>query len=207
MPRLSAKPCRSPARRAASASALGRPGGGGGTVPQRVRETRRARRSGAARGRRCVLPRLRGCASPSAGCTALSDSGPSRRDVEARATATIGPTEDRSLLDYALVDLNRGVLPLIDDPGPGSLLRTFGDGHGPAPELEVGVGDTVQVTLFEAQSGGLFIPADAGAAPATSSPCPIRPSTAAAISRCPTPGRSPFSTAARRPSSAKSSTS
>ena len=55
----------------------------------------------------------------SAGCTAISDSGPSRRDVETRAAATIGPTEDRSLLDYALVDLNRGVLPLIDDPGSG----------------------------------------------------------------------------------------
>ena len=101
----------------------------------------------------------------SAGCTAISDSGPSRRDVETRAAATIGPTQDRSLLDYALVDLNRGVLPLIDDPGPGSLLRTFGAGHKPPPAVVVGVGDTVQVTLFEAQSGGLFIPVDAGARP------------------------------------------
>jgi polysaccharide export outer membrane protein len=101
----------------------------------------------------------------SAGCTALSDSGPSRRDVETRAAATIGPTEDRSLLDYALVDLNRGVLPLIEDQGPGSLLRTFGAGHKPPPAIVVGVGDTVQVTLFEAQSGGLFIPVDAGSRP------------------------------------------
>jgi polysaccharide biosynthesis/export protein len=101
----------------------------------------------------------------STGCTTISDSGPSRRDVEARASATIGPNEDRSLLDYALVDLNRGVLPLIEDPGPGSLLRTFGAGHKPPPVVVVGVGDTVQVTLFEAQSGGLFIPADAGSRP------------------------------------------
>ena len=126
----------------------------------------------------------------SAGCTALSDSGPSRRDVEARATATIGPTEDRSLLDYALVDLNRVVLPLINDPGPGSLLRTFGAGHGPPPEIKVGVGDTVQVTLFEAQAGGLFIPTDAGAAPAILFRCPIRRSTARALSPFPMPARS-----------------
>ena len=36
----------------------------------------------------------------STGCTAISDSGPSRRDVEARASAAIGPSENRSLLDY-----------------------------------------------------------------------------------------------------------
>lgn len=100
-----------------------------------------------------------------AGCSTISDSGPSRRDVESRATTTNGPSDLRALLDYALIDLNRGVLPLIEDPGPGSLLRTFGVGHKPPPALLVGVGDTVQVTLFEAQSGGLFIPVDAGSRP------------------------------------------
>jgi polysaccharide export outer membrane protein len=100
-----------------------------------------------------------------AGCSMLSDSGPSRRDLESRATATVPESADRTLLDYALVDLNRMVLPLVEDPGPGSLLLTFGAGHRPAPPLTVGIGDTVQVTLFEAQSGGLFIPVDAGSRP------------------------------------------
>ena len=36
------------------------------------------------------------------GCAAISDSGPSRRDVEARAAATNGAIQDRSLLDYIL---------------------------------------------------------------------------------------------------------
>ena len=95
----------------------------------------------------------------------ISDSGPSRRAVESQATVALAASTGASILDYALVDLNRSVLPLIDDPGPGSLLRTFGAGHGPVPEIEVGVGDTVQVTLFEAQAGGLFIPVDAGSRP------------------------------------------
>jgi polysaccharide export outer membrane protein len=98
------------------------------------------------------------------GCSMIPDSGPSRRIVESEATATLASTAG-AILDYALVDLNRVVLPLITDPGPGSLLRTFGAGHGPVPEIKVGVGDTVQVTLFEAQAGGLFIPTDAGARP------------------------------------------
>ncbi len=98
-----------------------------------------------------------------AGCSALPDSGPSRRSVEADASVSI--TGTTPVFDYALVDLNRNILPFIVDPGPGSLYRTFGTGRGPAPAILVGVGDTVQVTLFEAQAGGLFIPLEAGSRP------------------------------------------
>ena len=125
-----------------------------------------------------------------AGCSMIPDSGPSRRIVESEATATLSNSTAGSILEYALVDLNRVVLPLITDAGPGSLLRTFGAGHGPVPEIKVGVGDTIQVTLFEAQAGGLFIPTDAGAAPAISSRCPIRRSTARATSPFPMPDKS-----------------
>jgi polysaccharide export outer membrane protein len=99
------------------------------------------------------------------GCAIVPDSGPARRTVEAEASATLDDSSGAAILQYALVELNRYVLPLITDPGPGSLLRTFGAGHGPLPEIKVGVGDTVQVTLFEAQAGGLFIPTDAGSRP------------------------------------------
>ena len=99
------------------------------------------------------------------GCSILSDSGPSRRDVEAKAAVSVSNTDPASILKYVLVDLNKNVLPFLDDPGPGSLFRTFGEGRGPAPELKVGVGDTLSVTIFEAQSGGLFIPKDAGVRP------------------------------------------
>ncbi len=95
----------------------------------------------------------------------LPDSGPARRTVESQAATSLTASTVGSILDYALVDLNRYVLPFLDDPGPGSLLRTFGAGRGPVPEINVGVGDTVQVTIFEAQAGGLFIPTDAGSRP------------------------------------------
>jgi polysaccharide biosynthesis/export protein len=97
------------------------------------------------------------------GCAVVPDGGPGWRDVNSNATATIA--SDTPVFAYALVDLNSSVLPYIVDPGPGSLFRTFGTGRGPAPEIKVGIGDTVQVTLFEAQAGGLFVPLDAGARP------------------------------------------
>jgi polysaccharide export outer membrane protein len=98
-----------------------------------------------------------------AGCSSLSDSGPGHRDIEARARTALALRHP--WFNYILVDLNKNLLPYLGDPGPGSLLQTFGAGHGPSPEIKVGIGDSVQVTLFEDQSGGLFIPADAGARP------------------------------------------
>ncbi|MBV8472783.1 MAG: polysaccharide export protein, partial [Hyphomicrobiales bacterium] len=95
----------------------------------------------------------------------MPDAGPSRRDVESHAIAKATADSSAPVVDYALVDLSRFVLPWVEDPGPGSLLRTFGAGHGPAPEIKVGVGDQIEVTVFEAQAGGLFIPVDAGARP------------------------------------------
>jgi polysaccharide biosynthesis/export protein len=117
---------------------------------------------------RSCLPRsavLCGLVFAMAGCSMLPDSGPSRRDIEQKATVALTGSTTPSLLDYALVDLNRYVLPYINDPGPGSLYRTFGAGRGPVPEILVGVGDTISISLFEAQAGGLFIPAEAGSRP------------------------------------------
>jgi polysaccharide export outer membrane protein len=99
------------------------------------------------------------------GCAMIPDSGPARRTVESQAAISLTASTGGSIIDYALVDLNRYVLPFLSDPGPGSLLRTFGAGRGPVPEIDVGIGDTVQVTIFEAQAGGLFIPSDAGSRP------------------------------------------
>ena len=69
------------------------------------------------------------------------------------------------MIDYALVDINKAVLEHAVDIGPGSFFRTFGAGSGPAPSIRVGVGDVVQVTVFESTVGGLFIPAEAGIRP------------------------------------------
>jgi polysaccharide export outer membrane protein len=69
------------------------------------------------------------------------------------------------VLDYALVDINKAVLEHAVDLGPGSFFGTFGQRPGSPPNILVGVGDVVQVTVFESAVGGLFIPAEAGVRP------------------------------------------
>src|SRR6478609_1152494 len=99
------------------------------------------------------------------GCAELPTAGPSGRAVATSASASLTlPSNDVSL-QYALVSLTPAVLANFNVSGYTSLLGSFDRGHGPAPEIVVGVGDTVQVTVFESSAGGLFIPADAGSRP------------------------------------------
>ncbi|MEV4609859.1 polysaccharide export protein [Neorhizobium sp. LMR1-1-1.1] len=100
-------------------------------------------------------------------CTSLPSSGPAAKDVEAQATAKVTSAKKPQAvgIDYALVDLNKTVLNFVQSATTTSLVGGFGGGRGGAPTLPLGVGDIVQVSIFESQSGGLFIPNDAGSRP------------------------------------------
>ncbi|MDE1159043.1 MAG: polysaccharide export protein [Neorhizobium sp.] len=99
------------------------------------------------------------------GCTGLPRSGPDPRAVEADATVKVASADKKVGVDYALVDINKSVLALVADKAPQSARGSFGGGRGGPPNIVLGVGDVVQVSVFEAQAGGLFIPADAGSRP------------------------------------------
>ncbi|WP_237153785.1 polysaccharide biosynthesis/export family protein [Oryzibacter oryziterrae] len=77
------------------------------------------------------------------------------------AKATVTQSGKQSGLDYALVDLSKDVLPYFEFE-PQYPLSSFGAVRGGPTALPLGVGDLVSVTIFESQSGGLFIPSDAG---------------------------------------------
>ncbi|RPJ38172.1 MAG: polysaccharide export protein [Planctomycetaceae bacterium] len=100
-----------------------------------------------------------------AACTPLPVDGPDHRAIKSGAAATLVADRHEVILDYALIDINKTVLELAVNIGPDSFFRTFGSKPGPAPIIRVGVGDVVQVTVFESGSGGLFIPAEAGVRP------------------------------------------
>ncbi len=100
------------------------------------------------------------------GCTGLPRSGPDPHAVEVNATVkAFSAAGNRVGIDYALVDINQSVLAHLPKSARSSLNAGFGSGSSGPPPLTLGVGDVVQVSVFEAQSGGLFIPADAGARP------------------------------------------
>jgi polysaccharide biosynthesis/export protein len=97
------------------------------------------------------------------GCAMLPASGPQSGNIR---TAAVSTTRlDTTAFKYVLVDVSAHVLASLSDIGPGSLYRTFGAGRGAPAEINVGVGDSIQLTIFESASGGLFIPSDAGARP------------------------------------------
>src|SRR5262245_61894571 len=91
--------------------------------------------------------------------------GPYARDIARGAATSLVSDRHTIVLDYALVDINKTVLECAIDVGPGSFFKTFGTKSGPAPIIRVGVGDVVQVSVFESASGGLFVPAEAGVRP------------------------------------------
>lgn len=67
-------------------------------------------------------------------------------------------------VQYALVDLTPAVLAVTQEKGR----EPFGPRNKPRtgrPDIRLGIGDVVTVTIFEAAAGGLFIPQEAGTRP------------------------------------------
>ena len=81
------------------------------------------------------------------GCSTVPNVGPTKQSVLRESKAPDQP--------YLLVPINDYVVEqLISFPGP-SLYGKFGDYRG-AVEQRIGVGDRLQVSIFEAAAGGLF---------------------------------------------------
>lgn len=97
-------------------------------------------------------------------CSSLPTSGPADRDVQRKAAVRVGDKERAVNIDYVLLDLTKAMLPYFKETSASSL-RGFGGGRGGAPASVLGIGDIVQVTIFESSTGGLFIPSDAGSRP------------------------------------------
>lgn len=100
------------------------------------------------------------------GCTALPTSGPRARAIDSGALVKV-TTKDRKVgIDYAVVDITKGVLASFSKPPVSTIKDSFGATKGGIPNIPLGIGDVIQVSIFEAQAGGLFIPAEvAGSRP------------------------------------------
>lgn len=115
------------------------------------------------RSKRAVVA-LMGSVLTLGGCSMLPDSGPSTSAIVDGASVVGGPEDGTVGFKYALLDVSGQILPYVSEDGQ-SLSKTFGLGPALAPEIRVGVGDVLSVTIFESAAGGLFIPNDAGSRP------------------------------------------
>jgi polysaccharide export outer membrane protein len=90
------------------------------------------------------------------GCAVMPTSGPASWDVWAGQ-------HDPKNVPYAFVRVTPKVANTLAKAAP-RLLAEFPDRRRPS-DIRFGVGDILSVTIFEATSGGLFIPAEAGVRP------------------------------------------
>lgn len=89
-------------------------------------------------------------------CSALPTQGP-----DAEVVVSARPANPDKV-QYVLVDLTPSIVARVRQE-PNQTLGGVFTGRGGAPDLKLGVGDVIAVTIFEAASGGLFIPSEAGA--------------------------------------------
>jgi polysaccharide export outer membrane protein len=89
------------------------------------------------------------------GCGWMSVSGPAATDI-------LSGQRDPTSLNYAIVKVTPKVIEVLSKNLP--RLIAFGDNRRPR-DITFGVGDILGVTIFEAASGGLFIPSEGGVRP------------------------------------------
>ncbi|MCA3612979.1 MAG: polysaccharide export protein [Methylobacterium sp.] len=83
-----------------------------------------------------------------AGCAALPSTGPTTMEVSEQAN--VGAE-----VRFVLRDVDDHVVSVLASSRPPTFHGSFGDSR-PAPSQRIGIGDTVQVTIWEAAAGGLF---------------------------------------------------
>jgi polysaccharide export outer membrane protein len=84
--------------------------------------------------------------------------------IEGPTSLEVVEGERSSALPYALVRLTPDVVDILAAYEPKGLAGVFTDKR-PSSEIKFGIGDVVDVTVFEAAAGGLFIPLEAGVRP------------------------------------------
>src|ERR1700719_524879 len=93
-------------------------------------------------------------------CSLLPGTGPKSDAVEGNATAGVRSTAS---LPYALVDISADTIGFLSQPNLITFQGEFPDKRA-KPTQVVGVGDVLNISIFEAAPGGLFTPGQAAGA-------------------------------------------
>jgi polysaccharide export outer membrane protein len=82
-------------------------------------------------------------------CAAVPSAGPTSSEIVSNES------RDNIITGYVLVDIDNRVAGILARRQSPTLAGMFREGKNP-PDIKIGVGDTVTVTIWEAASGGLF---------------------------------------------------
>ena len=93
-------------------------------------------------------------------CSELPGTGPKSLAIQGLSTDSV---RSKTALPYALVDVSADTIGLLSRPNLITFQGEFPD-KGPKPEQVAGVGDVLNISIFEAAPGGLFTPATAAGA-------------------------------------------
>src|SRR6266550_114648 len=93
-------------------------------------------------------------------CSELPGTGPKSNAIEGNATAGLRSTTP---LPYALVDVSADTIGFLSQPNLITFQGEFPDKRA-KPNQVVGVGDVLNISIFEAAPGGLFTPGQAAGA-------------------------------------------
>jgi len=92
---------------------------------------------------------LCGLAGVLAGCSSIPSAGPTAHEIKEQERSA------GAFDGYILVDIDRRVASILASQPQPTFFGTFHD-RRPRPDLRIGVGDGLTVTIWEAASGGLF---------------------------------------------------
>ncbi len=97
---------------------------------------------------------LAGCLTPSSGPqrTVIAENAGGQTIPNGAGGEVVRPT-------YELVEFDQSLLPLLRLRAHDTLVGHFGGGKGRAGRVNVGVGDVIGLSVYEASGGGLFTPA------------------------------------------------
>jgi polysaccharide export outer membrane protein len=104
-------------------------------------------------------------------CSEIPKDGPTGVEIRGSAEITL---EDPGRLSYALAKLTPLVVAALRTEAQPPVRFSQLARYGPAADGRIGPGDIVSVSIFEASSGGLFVPAEAGARPGNFVQIPVQ---------------------------------
>lgn len=111
-------------------------------------------------GKHFSLMVLFGVVLATSGCVFIAKDGPEAGGLAMQASVT--RTQDVNPVNFALIAVSPEVIRASNETTSLLVPRFGAMARGPGPDVSIGKGDILSVTVFEGEAGGLFVPKEGG---------------------------------------------